>query len=127
MRRMTKLMAAMLVLTGAMIMVPQKAEASLWGSLLELVTPELRIWNNTGRDVRIRVWTDHGEYAKFRVSHNDLINVYSDAGANIFAIEAAVWNGSQGKYVVKDYRVFDNRAQYSVGFYKYARGEFRLE
>lgn len=127
MRRMTKLMALMLVLAAAMIMVPQKAEASLWGSLLELVTPELSIWNNTGRDVRIRVWTDHGEYAKFRVSHNDLINVYSDAGANIFAIEAAVWNGSQGKYVVKDYRVFDNRAGDWVGFYKYARGEFRLE
>ena len=40
------------------------------------------------------------------------------------AIEAAVWNASQGKYVVKSYAEF-NRGE-NVWFSKVGRGEFYL-
>ena len=127
MRRMTKITALMLLLTCAMTMVPQTAEASLWGQLIDLTYSEpipkpLYVWNNTGRPVRIRVWTNYGEYAKFRYNNGGVIGVQSDA--TWFAVEAAVWNKNTKKYVVMDDAECPRYTDFE--FYKHARGDFRL-
>ena len=69
MQRMTKLTATMLVMACTMSAVPQTANASLWGALINLTEVEpvhkpLYVWNTTGRPVRIRVWTNYGEYCR---------------------------------------------------------------
>ncbi len=72
MRRMTKLTAAMLVLTCAMTMAPQTAEATMFQTLLNLTDPSkpvppqapvrLALYNNTGMMIRIEMWTHNDDY-----------------------------------------------------------------
>ena len=137
MRRMTKLMAAMLVMTGAMTMTPQKAEASLWNIVTELLSPSapdpvysrsnpaaLSLKNSSGRDVRFRVWSNYGEYSKIRLTASQTGYVAVDSDATYFAVEAAVWNTDKRKYVVKDYMEYYPGT--SVEFVKLSRGIFVL-
>ena len=125
MRRMTKIAAAMLLVTCAMTAVPQKANASIWGALVSLTEPtpkQIYVINNTGRPVRIRVWTNFGEYEKFRYDAGLVIGVESNA--TYFAVEAAVWNKNTKKYVVMDYAECPRDTVFD--FYKHANGDFRL-
>ena len=125
MRRTTKTAVATLVMTCAMTAVSQQAEASLWGALVNLTEPtpkQLYVINNTGRPVRIRVWTNYGEYSKFRYDAGQTIGVASNA--TYFAVEAAVWNKNTKKYVVMDYAECPRGTVFE--FYKHANGDFRL-
>ena len=127
MQRMTKLTATMVVLTCTMSAAPQTANASLWGTLINLTEVEpvhkpLYVWNTSGRPVRVRVWTNYGEYAKFRFDHGQVVGVQTDA--TWFAVEAAVWNKNTKKYVVMDYLECPRYTDWE--FYKHAPGDFRL-
>lgn len=137
MRRMTKLMAAMLVMTGAMMMAPQTTEASLINIITELLSPSapdpvnsrsnpaaLSLKNSSGRDVRFRVWSNYGEYSKIKLTSSDTGYVAVDSDATYFAVEAAVWNADKRKYVVKDYMEYYPGT--SIEFVKLSRGIFIL-
>lgn len=130
MRQMTKLMAAMLVVTCAMVMVPQRAEASLWESLENLIESEpipgrLYVGNYAGRKVRIRMWSNHGDYEKAVRQDQQLCGFSShELTGTWFAVEAAVWNKYKQKYIVMDY--IEGPAYQNYVFYKHARGDFRL-
>ena len=68
MLRMTKMAAAMLVLTCAITAVPQQAEKSVWGALVELMEGpgngnyeyDLFFHNNTGRTINVTLYDDRG-------------------------------------------------------------------
>ena len=130
MRRATKLMAALLVLTCAMTMAPKRAEASIWNSIIDLTTGEippgrLMVANDTGRPVRIRMWSNHGDYEKRRLEDGQLCGfAYDESDGTWFAVEAAVWNKNTKKYVVMDY--VEGPAYQDYIFYKHAQGDFRL-
>lgn len=136
MRRTTKLMAAMLVLTCAMTIVPQKAEASIFGDLQALLYEEweapspppptpLLVWNETGRRVRIRMWSNHGDYEKNILENLEGCRFSAwESSGTWFAVEAAVWNKNLKKYVVMDY--VEGPAFQYYRFYKHAQGDFRL-
>ena len=89
---------------------------------VEPVNKPLSVWNTTGRPVRIRVWTNYGEYAKFRFDNGQVIGVQTDA--TWFAVEAAVWNKNTKRYVVMDYVECPRYTDWE--FYKHASGDFRL-
>ncbi len=108
-----KFTAAFSVMLVGMGISAQQAEAqSLWGALINLTEPTqqppqsaIYVKNYTGKDVRFRIWSNHGEYNKWRpVRDQDGVLVYSNASH--FGIEAAVWNRAQQRYVVKGYAEF---------------------
>lgn len=141
MRRMTKLMAAILVLTCAMTMLPRQAEASLFGEITAIVggyeyedpnagggqPRELMVRNNTDRD--IYVWTT----ASWQVFGSGMvippgkqmgIYGYAPDGHYEFYIELYVYNKYKKKWVLKDIAIWGND---SVGeAIKVSRGDFRL-
>ena len=121
--------AAMLVLTC--VATTQRATAgSLWGSLINLTAdpaeflPDLYVVNHTGRIVRLRVWTNHGEYSRTVLVEQGTSAAAMWSNASRFAVEAAVWNPNKRKYVVKDYGKYGGWAE--VEFYRHGRGDFRL-
>ena len=126
--RMTKLMAAMLVITCAMTMVPQKAEASIFGSLINLTEneydPAVIFHNYTRRDVRFRVADCWGQVHKTTMKAGEGAKVAITSSPYVW-IEASVWNANKGKWIVMDY--IDVDWGHGIQFYKYARGDFRLE
>ena len=126
MRRTT----TMAMLVCGLTLVPQRADASLWTTLVDLTEssfyspPALRVDNQTGCDIRIRIWSNTGEYGKRKMPSDATWRTVVWSNSTWFAVEAAVWNASKGNYIVMDY------AEYPWGtnivFYKYARGDFRL-
>ena len=127
---MTKQITAMLVLTCVMTTTPQMAEAGLWNSLIKLTESEvipgrLYVINRTGRPVRIRMWSNHGDYQKCKLTDGQLCGFsHNESNATWFAVEAAVWNKNTKKYVVMDY--VEGPAFQDYVFYKHAQGDFRL-
>ena len=122
---MTKTAAVMLVLTCAVVALPQKADANIWGALVSLTQPapkQLYVINHTGRPVRVRVWTNQGDQVKFRFDDQSAIGVSSDA--TWFSCEATVWNKNTRKCVVMDYAECPRGSVFE--FYKHAQGNFGL-
>ena len=130
MRRMTKCVAVMLAMTCAMTMAPQNTEASIFGTLIDLTDGPilecpLLVLNDTGRPVRIRMWSNHGEYDKDKLDSGRYVcGMPYTSRATWFAVEAAVWNKNKKKYVVMDY--VEGPAFQDYVFYKHAQGDFRL-
>ena len=132
MQRTTKLMAAMLVLTCAMTLVPQKAEASLYGVLLTLlqegsenyVPPDtdVRIWNDTGREIKLQIWDSNGGYDYVHVPAGRAMDLRSRSRTTTYAVRLSVLNN--GRWVAKDYEYFGHGARVSA--YKHRRGDFRF-
>ena len=81
--------------------------------------------NKTGRKVRIRMWSNYGDYQKKRLEDGWWIGFsFRESSRTWFAIEAAVWNKNLKKYVVMDY--VEGTAYQYYTFYKHAQGDFRL-
>ncbi len=139
MRQIAKLMAAMLVVTCAMTVVPQQSAAqTLWGELEKLVPQtntwdiNFEIWNNTGREVRVEAerWYDHlgywsgGSYGKRILQPGETAWSVNTSGTH--RVRLWIWNSNQRRWVLKDKIYVFSPGPYFMEAYKAGRGDYRL-
>lgn len=131
MRRQAKRIALMLVLSCVVVATPPKVDAGLWQSLIELTWTEpvegpLYVLNETGRPVRIRMWSNQGDYSKCKMTDGQVCGFSAgESQGTWFAVEAAVWNKNIKRYVVMAY--VEGPAFQHYIFYKHTQGDFRLK